>query len=223
MLPVCLSSLPRCFTSPCQACKGSCTLPPCIHRPRDPPTPSCMPLGVGRRLMPCVQPASSSPALAAANVAMSSRGAALTATKGAALVWVEDMHPTPRSDPYSQKRKALLIQCVCRVCCLDACRGLFLLRTMWAKLQSHRQKMLSLCWPWKAPQHVALGPALMMRLMTAAAASAAEDGGVSWWPRSTLEQQGAGATAAGKPTRRRRWRSSTGHAARFGRLSQGRC
>ena len=61
--------------------------------------------------------------------------------------------------------------------------------------------MLSLCWPWKAPQSVALGPALMMRLMTAAAASAAEDGGVSWWPRSTLEQQGAGATAAGKPTR----------------------
>ena len=174
--------------------------------------------------MPSVQPACSGSALMAANVAISSRGAAFVATTGLRYLWVDDMHVhlTPRTDPCSQRRKSLLIKSVCRVCCLNLCRGFPLLRTMWAELQPPRQKMLSLCWPWKAPRHAALGPALMMRL-TSAAASGKKDAGVSKWPRSAPERQGAGATAARKPARRRRWRSSTGHAARFGRPSRGRC
>ena len=51
----------------------------------------------------------------------------------------------PRADPCSQKRKALLMQCLCRVCCLTLGRGFSMLRTRWGELPPPTQWAIFLC------------------------------------------------------------------------------
>ena len=117
MLPVCLSSLPRCFTSPCQACKGSCTLPPCIRHPTGPSICSSHVLErQAGQLMHSVQPAHLAVLLYSRlpMSSMSSRVAALTAPTGAAIAVGLRTRTRPHAlTPDSQKRKALLFQYLC--------------------------------------------------------------------------------------------------------------